>query len=615
VVLDSAWTPVGGVGEALSVRPFFAEAVERHDLFAEALAVVDGWADAASATDRLMVEGVSYWFRMREPMWHWVHERLLWRYTVAAIERHGPFDSACVPASEKALADVLRALGRTVEVLDEAAPTAATARPRFSLTQRLVRLVARASDRADRAERRRREALVEARIAHVSRLRRPRAIVLTLPSSYQRIGAGGRAGRQDPNLGAVIPALRDAGIEPIVIGWAAGTDRAEDWAVVEQDDRMVPAQALRSRWGRPEDNLRADAATAAIQNALDGMPGVPLELDGLDLASGFREALRTELVRVVGGVSREVPRLERFLRDMQPAAVLLSQEHHRVPWLLAATRAGVPTFAMQHGVLYPAHPGYPDRRHPGLVLPTLTFVFGEYERRVLVGRAYRNDEVVVSGSPRHDLDAALATQGDADLERAAVRQELGVADGDQLLVVSTLHARFIRRSHLVHMLEAVLGGPLPGIHVVFKQHPGERDEEPYRQLLTGLARSGRYAPPPMSVVKEVDLYRLLRAADAHLGQQSTVLTDAVMAGTCNLIATVEASPDILGYVAAGVARPVRDVAELRTALAERRPVPADKREAFLRDHFRTGEASARIVATVRALIGDASAASATDMHE
>ena len=97
-----------------------------------------------------------------------------------------------------------------------------------------------------------------------------------------------------------------------------------------------------------------------------------------------------------------------------------------------------------------------------------------------------------------------------------------------MLVVSTVNLPFVRRSHcLTHMLESCLGGPLPGIHVVIKQHPGEGDEGPYRELLHGLAQAGGYAPPPISIAPEIDLYRLLRAADAHLGLHSTVLTDAV----------------------------------------------------------------------------------------
>jgi hypothetical protein len=137
------------------------------------------------------------------------------------------------------------------------------------------------------------------------------------------------------------------------------------------------------------------------------------------------------------------------------------------------------------------------------------------------------------------------------------------------------------------------------VHVVFKLHPGEREDGPYRALLEGLARARGYEAPPISVVRDIDLYRLLRVADAHLGLHSTVLTDAVAAGTPNLIATVDAHVDILGYVEAGVARPVRDVEDVLAALDA--PIPPDPaaRAAFLARHFRDGNAGARIVGSIR----------------
>jgi hypothetical protein len=97
--------------------------------------------------------------------------------------------------------------------------------------------------------------------------------------------------------------------------------------------------------------------------------------------------------------------------------------------------------------------------------------------------------------------------------------------------------------------------------------------------------------------REIDLYRLLRAADAH-SACSTVLTDAVMAGTDNLIARVEASGDLLGYVAAGVARPVTRVADVRAALDHPQPAHQAARQTFIEDHFRPGEASDRVVAAI-----------------
>jgi hypothetical protein len=614
VVLDPAWTPgPGDRSDVVSIRPWFAAGLEAHNLFADSLELVDRWGRAAGATDVLVVEGVTYWFRVREPLWHWVHERLLWRYALAAIDGDAPFESVAAPANEVALLDVLDALGRRVETIGEPEPEpAAAARsttspmsdsvPLRTALRGVARRLRPKRETPATAERRRRDALLDERVAMLARLPAPRVVVLTLPGSYQRIGGAGGT-RRDPNLGSVIPMLHGAGLEPIVVGIGMSRKRDEDWAAAEPDDRLLPGSLLASRWGRPEDDDRAAAVARAVIGGVDSLPQVALDLDGLDIGPAFVAALRSLLERLIDTEVHQLARVERLIEELAPAALLMSQEGHRTPWLMAAARAGVPTFALQHGVLYSTHPGYPDRRDPRLIVPTRTFVFGDYERRVLEAGAYDRGEVVVSGSPRLDLDAdGGALEGgrpDQDAERRAVRTELGVADGDRLLVVSTVHTPFVRRSHLAHMLETCLGGPLPAVHIVIKQHPGERDEGPYRDLLHGLARAGGYAPPPISVVRDIDLYRLLRAADAHLGLHSTVLTDAVMAGTDDLIARVEASGDLLGYVAAGVARPVTRVADLRAALDHPQPAHPAARRTFIEDHFRPGEASARIVDEIR----------------
>jgi hypothetical protein len=152
------------------------------------------------------------------------------------------------------------------------------------------------------------------------------------------------------------------------------------------------------------------------------------------------------------------------------------------------------------------------------------------------------------------------------------------------------------------MLERIVGGSLPNVHLVFKLHPGERDDGPYRGLIEGLAGAGGYDAPPVSVLRDVDLLGLLRTADGHLGLHSTVLTDAVAAGTMNLIAMTDAHADILGYVEAGVAIPIRSRPELLAALdASVTPVEATRR-AFLEQHLRPGPAGPRVAAEIIAAI-------------
>ena len=150
---------------------------------------------------------------------------------------------------------------------------------------------------------------------------------------------------------------------------------------------------------------------------------------------------------------------------------------------------------------------------------------------------------------------------------AQLRRELGVADDEQMVVISGTWGGLYRRFHYPIALAALVDRPLPGVHLVVKLHPGEPDEGPYRAIIERAAAARGVAPPRVTTVQSVDLYRLLAAADAHLGIHSTVLTEAVVTRTPNLLADGVAGADLLGYLAARVAVPVRDGGDLLAALA------------------------------------------------
>ncbi len=599
--------------DVLPARRAVGPIIERIDLFELALDRLDAWADASGMAERLTVAGVSYWFQARESLWRWIHERLLWASVIDRIATGRTLTELVVPADDLALADVGRCLAASGRTGLTFGPSAGSADLEGGVgpSQALVagrsgtlsRLFGAPSRRRRRAASDGRSDVLDRRIAAMAGRPTRKVLVLSHAGIRQVVDTSAGPKLADPNLGAIIQRLPEHDLEPIVIGLGLDHRLDADWPTIEADESLLPFSLLQTRWRGDEDPAAdVQAIVAGLEAALD----TPLALFGIDLGPLLVAEIRTFATRGVDVSLRQAARVGRLLGEIRPRAVLLSHEGIRLAWLVAAARQGVATFAVQHGVIYPTHPGYRHGRSASLVLPTRTFVFGDYEAGVLIDfGGYRPDEVMVGGSPRLDLAGPDLRDLEPDPGRPArteLRRSLGVRDADRMLVVSTTFSRFIRDSHFAHMLERTLGGPLPGVHVVFKQHPGEQDDGPYAALLTSLARAGAYQPPAMSVVRDIDLLGLLRAADAHLGSLSTVLTDAVVAGTTNLIASVEAHGDLLGYVPARVAIPVVDVDEVRSALERAEPpAPAD-RQAFLADHFRPGDAGSRIASAIAAYL-------------
>ncbi|MFH1475559.1 MAG: hypothetical protein ABIG85_06845 [Chloroflexota bacterium] len=626
VVLDTAWTPgPDDRDDLVPLRPAVSAVLAREDVIDLAIDLVDDWAARLDLHERATFRSVGWW--NRRGAWRWLLGRLQWRAILDELLRGSAAAGAAIaelvlPPGEAALADAATALAAehglrvTTAAGDRrTGQTAARDDPRgesagaIRLGDRVRWRLGRHPRQVRKRELDRRAELLAARAERLAAESPGRLLVLTVPLVHQRIG-GLDAPLVDPFLGPIVDRLRGTRLEPITI--ARGLDRADDetWPAIEADERLLSDAFLPARWSTGDEG--AATAVEMIGRALDA--AAPADADGADVG-GFGAGLLEEVRRDAGSSLparlRQASRIERLLRELRPAGVLLYNEYGRLDWLAGARWAGVPVIAVQHGIIFPGHVGYRHARHPGLVLPACTFVFGPYEARVLrTHGGYVPDEVLVTGSPRlapgvepSPADPAEGWQAGPAMppgERAEVRRELGVADGDRLLVISTTRDPGLRRFHQNHALACLLDGPLPGVHIAFKQHPAERDRGDYESLVAGLARSGGHEPPPVSVVRDVDLYRLLRAADAHLGVYSTVLTDAVAAGTPNLVAVAQARADLLDYVAAGVAVPVRTHAELLVAIQAPTVPDPPARRTFLDDHFLPGDGAARIAAALLA---------------
>ena len=630
VVLDTAWTPSSDDRPDLHpLRETLHAVFAAVDLFAETQLQLDDWAARASAVERFTVDGVSWWFRVRMVVRWGLHERLIWSHVLASLLTAG-HTHVEVPRSRPALADVALAVAHDrplkVELVGEAIDQKRRRRRRRRARLMSVAGARSVVRRVARGVRRRlrpivgwrppitRKAIVAQRRAvlddRMERLLADAHSVLSVASArfFQVIRIGDRDRFADPHLALVLDRLASTGVPHLTVALASDERMDTAWAYLAADDRLVPRTTVASRWAIPDDrSAQVSVVAASIAEAAD----VPLVVVGCDLGPWLHGAVATHAGAWLEGQLRWSGWAERFMADLRPRALFIDHEGVRTLWMAAARRLGIPIIAVQHGIINRHNMEYLHDRQAGLLIPDLTCVYGPYERQILLEfGGYRPDEVVITGSSRADPNVSRLPA--TPTERDDVRRELGVRAEHRMLVVSVAHNPVAGDMYSVERVASLLGGPMPGIHVVFKLHPRERSNAPYEAVLEGLARARGYEPPAMSSVRDFDLYRLLRSADAHLGFYSTVLTDAIVAGTPNLIAVGQAFGDMLDYIPSRVAVPVASVEELRAFMRDPRPLDPLNREAFLALHFQAGDTTGRIVDALNSLPDPADLRRATD---
>jgi hypothetical protein len=631
VILDTTWTP--SVGDAadgrIGVRDIAERILAARDISAESTALLDAWARDAGLIELLTIEGTSFWYYVRLRHRMWLDERLIWAGIVRElVTEHAPGTLHVGRGADQALVEVLRLVADRdnlelvvdgdgdegdagagsieAEPGDRATATATAARgaasparvgsaprsPLRRLASRVVRVV-RTPPPDPRAERQRE---IARRLERVASLKATLAaephgrLLVVYEHARQRVDTPDGPRSMNPYLDPVVDRLRGTHLEPFAVDIRARVRDDEAWERIGAGDdaRVLPWDAVIA--DAPDDEVLGDG-TEIGQRVLEAGRGVPLVAFGIDLAGVTSQEVATTAAEVMPLRARSIARIRRFLEALEPRAILLADEYHRQDWITAARGRGIPVVAVQHGLIHRYHNGYiHTERPPGLQLPDRLYVFGRWERDLLLARSvFREDEVVVGGSPRLDLRTGTTT------DPAAVRDQLGIGADTRLVVISGTWGPILRRFHYPIVLARLVDRPLPNVQLVVKLHPGERDEGPYRAVIEGAAAARGFQPPPISTVQWIDLYGLLAAADAHIGIHSTVLTEAVATRTPNLLADVLAEADMLDYVSAGVALPVRDGDDVLRALdtVDRDGLETSARS-FSDAHFEPGSASERI---------------------
>lgn len=325
------------------------------------------------------------------------------------------------------------------------------------------------------------------------------------------------------------------------------------------------------------------------------------DLSGRDLAS-------TLLLQLPWAI-RSYEEMLGVLAAVRPAALCLYAESSG--WgraaLAACRTAGVPSLAIQHGILYPKYYSYRhDPDETGCPLPDRTAVFGESARRLLValGR-YPPESLVVTGSPKFDELVRSA----AGVDRAALRSSLGASRDERLVLVAS-RFRGIRQTHqsigsaFPGLVRAVEG--LGDVRCLVKPHPAE-PAAPYEAVLRELGASRVRVLSPSA-----DLMPLLHAADALVTVESLSAVEALVLDRPVLVLNMPTN--LREMVDAGVALGVAVGEDPAPALkdllfdAEIRGRLEAARRLYLSDaaHGVDGRATERILALVHEAAGERS---------
>lgn len=317
---------------------------------------------------------------------------------------------------------------------------------------------------------------------------------------------------------------------------------------------------------------------AAIKCVLHPRPKVEGLEDFLVVLHALQEKLPLEprlVIETIQQVVREISRkvqiqvtaAEMLLERVRPSRVLevTSYDGACVALNLAAKKRRIPVTEMQHGMIYPSHPGYavrvPDRRDMLLPIPEKTLVYGENFREYLSAATplYQDRLIRVVGSPRLSKFLAIVQRNGRAVMRDSVRRKLGLQNS-QVVVVMTTQKPVANR--LAAFCQECLRVLPTHAHICLKPHPGELGAglAVYRML----TRDQRVT---IVTDNDIDLYELLIASDLHVSSYSTVLLEAMALGVPNFVIELEDSLSVTNLFGTGGFSVIRSPQEIVDAIS------------------------------------------------
>jgi len=224
--------------------------------------------------------------------------------------------------------------------------------------------------------------------------------------------------------------------------------------------------------------------------------------------------------------------LQMFERK-KPKALLIYDEYGTLhyPAMAVARKMGIKIIAVQHGIIHKEHPGYYHIKEniaregdlTNYVLPDITCVYGEYEKRLLITNgSYPPESVKITGAPRYDA----IFQSMKSMDKEKIIERYGIPPGKKYILWTTqTHDRLMSESGENRLnAEAVFSAfsKLQDFHLIIKLHQGEDQSSPlYNEM------NEKYGNVASILDSSSNLYELIFIAEAVLLKNSTVGIEAI----------------------------------------------------------------------------------------
>jgi len=306
------------------------------------------------------------------------------------------------------------------------------------------------------------------------------------------------------------------------------------------------------------------------------------EYKGMDLWPILRYKMKFLITRRFTEAVKYIETAINMVRHENPKKMFLLDETSAYPraCLAAARMKGIPSFAMQHGMIGDTSYEY---RHKDISrdfslhnsrcpIPNLTFVYGDFTKDLLVkNSAYPKNSVISSGQPRYDI----LEDPEKVFDRDKVYDKLGLDKEKKLVVFASEALVDIEAGDLPLAAFKAIGRLMEkeGINFVVKLHPRETKE--IWKFYENLAKKFRVNAV---ITKDINTFELLYACDVLVNMHSTVALEAMILNKPVVVINVTGKEDFMPYVKSRAAMKAYSPAEIEPAVRKALHIADHKKE-------------------------------------